>query len=201
MHWCSMSKPARGLHEDPGRCRRTGGDDDFHRLQDGEAGPGPDHRHEPTPGSHVGNALEVVEVVELLQGKCTPEQQDCLELSLLLAAHMIVWRPTDDLEQAREIAESTIRDLSAFAKFKEIVAKQFGTFGIGRSHKTPTADHVEPLTAESDGYLGMLDALAIGKGCVLLGAGRRTLEDVIDPAVGVIVRKNSGIPSQQGIRS
>ena len=53
---------------------------------------------------------------------------------------------------------------------------------------------MEPLTAESDGYLSMLDALAIGKGCVLLGAGRRTLEDVIDPSVGVIVRKKLGNP-------
>ena len=54
------------------------------------------------------------------------------------------------------------------------------------------------MTAESDGYLGMLDALAIGKGCVLLGAGRRTLEDVIDPAVGVIVRKKLGNPVTTG---
>ena len=151
-------------------------------------------------GSHVGNALEVVEVVELLQGKCTPEQQDCLELSLVLAAHMIVLGgKADDLEQAREIAESTIRDLSAFAKFKEIVAKQFGDpSALEDLTKLPTADHVEPLTAESDGYLGMLDALAIGKGCVLLGAGRRTLEDVIDPAVGVIVRKKLGNPVTTG---
>ena len=64
--------------------------------------------------------------------------------------------------------------------------------------KLPTADHVEPLTAETDGYLGMLDALAIGKGCVLLGAGRRTLEDVIDPAVGVVVRKKLGNPVTTG---
>ena len=64
--------------------------------------------------------------------------------------------------------------------------------------KLPTADHVEPLSAETNGYLGMLDALAIGKGCVLLGAGRRTLEDVIDPAVGVIVRKKLGNPVTTG---
>ena len=126
-------------------------------------------------GSHVGNALEVVEVVELLQGNCTPEQQDCLELSLLLAAHMIVLGgKADDLEQFGD--PSALEDLT----------------------KLPTADHVEPLTAESDGYLGMLDALAIGKGCVLLGAGRRTLEDVIDPAVGVIVRKKLGNPVTKG---
>ena len=57
-------------------------------------------------GSHVGNALEVLEVVGLLQGNYTTEQQDCLELSLLLAAHMIVLGgKADDLEQAREIAE------------------------------------------------------------------------------------------------
>ena len=151
-------------------------------------------------GSHVGNALEVVEVVELLQGNCTPEQQDCLELSLLLAAHMIVLGgKADDLDQAREIAESTIRDLSAFAKFKEIVAKQFGDpSALEDLNKLPTADHVETLTAETDGYLGMLDALAIGKGCVLLGAGRKTLEDVIDPAVGVIVRKKLGNPVTTG---
>ena len=57
---------------------------------------------------------------------------------------------------------------------------------------------MEPLTAKSDGYLSMLDALAMGKGCVLLGAGRRTLEDVIDPAVGVIVLKKLGNPVTTG---
>ncbi len=64
--------------------------------------------------------------------------------------------------------------------------------------KLPTAYHVEPLTAETDGYLSMLDALAVGKGCVLLGAGRKTLEDVIDSSVGVIVRKKLGNPVTTG---
>jgi thymidine phosphorylase len=49
---------------------------------------------------------------------------------------------------------------------------------------------VADVTADRDGYVGLLDAYRIGRGCVILGAGRATKEDSIDPACGVeLVRK------------
>lgn len=145
-------------------------------------------------GSHVGNALEVIEAVQLLQGTCRPEQQDLLELSLNLASHMIVLgKKSSEITKARKLAEETIRDLSAFSKLKEIVHQQGGdSSSLEDFSKLPTASYNRSLVAETEGYLKNLDALSIGNGCVLLGAGRTTLESAIDPAVGVVIRKKIG---------
>ena len=145
-------------------------------------------------GSHVGNALEIMESVELLKGNCLPEQRDLLELSILLAAHMIVLSgKTNDIDHARELALSTIKDLSAFRKFKRLVEKQNGDpESVEDFSKLPTATKCHYLKAQKSGYLKTLNALSIGKGALLLGAGRKTMESVIDPAVGVILRKKIG---------
>jgi len=145
-------------------------------------------------GSHVGNALEVIESVHLLKGECRPEQRDCLELSLTLAAHMIyLGGKAPNLKLARGMAAGTIADMSAFNKLKEITREQFGdAAALDDLSKLPTASHQKKLKAGGNGFLKKLDALSIGRGCVLLGAGRQTLDSVIDPAVGVIVRKKIG---------
>lgn len=151
-------------------------------------------------GSHVGNALEVIESVQILKGESQPEQNDCLELSLTLAAHMILLGgKTTDLNEARALAEATIQNRSAFDKLKEIVEKQFGdSTALDDLSKLPTAGQIETLKADVGGYLEQLDALSIGRGCVLLGAGRNTLDDIIDPAVGVILRKKLGDTISKG---
>ena len=145
-------------------------------------------------GSHVGNALEVIESVQLLKGECQPQQNDCLELSLTLAAYMILLGgKASDLKEARTMAETAIQDLSAYEKLKEIVKQQHGDpSALDDVKKLPTAAHSKILKTNHSGYLKKLDALSIGRGCVMLGAGRKALESIIDPAVGVIVRKKVG---------
>lgn len=145
-------------------------------------------------GSHVGNALEVIESVQILKGECQPEQQDLLDLSIALAAHMIILGgKATDYQTACNLAEETISDLTAFDKFKEITTIQGGdASALDDFSKLPTANEIFLVKAAKSGYIHQLDALSIGKGAVLLGAGRKTIDSVIDPAVGLIMRKKIG---------
>ncbi len=151
-------------------------------------------------GSHVGNALEVVESMEVLKGNTLPEQKDLEELSFILAAHMLVLGgKTDDVDNAMEMVQTTIKDLSAFKKFKEVTTVQNGNAAaLDDVSMLPTANNTHLIKAEDDGYIQKIDALLVGKGSVLLGAGRLTLDTVIDPAVGVIVRKKIGDKIKKG---
>ncbi|MCP4753836.1 MAG: thymidine phosphorylase, partial [Proteobacteria bacterium] len=145
-------------------------------------------------GSHVGNALEVVEAVQLLKGQCRPEQRDLLKLSTRLAAHMaVLGGKASDVAAAEKMVGGTIDDLSAFDKFKEIVLKQGGDPSVlDHPSKLPTAVKNHGITAPSDGFIRRLDALLIGKASVLLGAGRESLDSTIDYAVGAVLRKKIG---------
>jgi pyrimidine-nucleoside phosphorylase len=153
-----------------------------------------------TLGSYVGNSLEVIESVDILKGKALPEQKDLLDLSLLLAAHMIILGgKTENLDLAMEIAQKSISDGSAFGKLKEIVNKQGGDpSSLDDISKLPTARESHLMKADKEGYMSSLDALLIGKGALYLGAGRITLDSVIDPGVGIIVKKKVGDPVKAG---
>ncbi len=105
----------------------------------------------------------------------------------------------DSLEQGKKIAQQTIDDGSAFEKLKEITKVQGGDAGaLDDFSKMPAAKHQFDLIAEQNGFIEKIDALAIGKGALLLEAGRATLESVIDPAVGVILKKKIGDPVKKG---
>ncbi len=151
-------------------------------------------------GSHVGNALEVIESVDILKGEAQPEQQDLLELSLLLAAHMIILGgKTENVEEAVEMAKQSINDGTAFLKLKEIVNEQGGdSSALDEPTRLPGADECHLVKAGKSGYIENLDALLIGKGSVYLGAGRITLDSPIDPGVGIIVRKKVGDSVKKG---
>jgi pyrimidine-nucleoside phosphorylase len=151
-------------------------------------------------GRCVGNALEVVEAVEILRGQCRPEQRDLQTLSLALAARMIwLGKKADTLKAAEALARQLIDDGSAFDKFQEIVEQQGGDpESLTDIDRLPHANGRFQLTADRDGFIERLDALAIGQASVALGAGRETLDSVIDPAVGVVLLKKVGDPVEAG---
>jgi len=151
-------------------------------------------------GTHIGNALEVVESVMILKGDKEAVRSDLVELSLLLAAHMIsLGGKADSLDTALEIVQKCIADGSAFEKFKELVREQGGDEKcLLDFSRLPTAAKSHPVNATESGFIASLDALKIGRGSVVLGAGRQTLTSVIDPAVGVILKKKIGDPVNAG---
>jgi len=125
-------------------------------------------------GRAVGNALEVAECVEILQGGGPP---DLIKLIIDLAEKVS--------ETPRAQLEKRLQDGSAWKKFVSLVYAQDGDATtvekILEQHRAPI---IQPWPAKSAGVVKKMDAELIGRASVLLGAGRRKADDPIDFAVG-----------------
>nr|PZN43222.1 MAG: pyrimidine-nucleoside phosphorylase [Bacillota bacterium] len=148
-------------------------------------------------GRAVGNALEVAEAIETLRGF---GPADLEALCLELGSHMLRLAgvaPTP--EEAKKRLTRALRDGSALAKLKEMVAAQGGDVSyINQPIKLPRAQHIKLVAAPAGGYVRRIGALAVGEVARFLGAGRATKEDTVDPAVGVVLRKKVGDQVEPG---
>ncbi|MEZ5356210.1 MAG: thymidine phosphorylase [Bryobacteraceae bacterium] len=142
-------------------------------------------------GYAVGNALEVMEASQTLQNA---GPTDLTRLSLELAARMIyLGRVTMTLEDARELAQAKLLDGSGYKKFKEVIAAQGGNAQVlDRFDMLPNATGVREIASPRNGYVSAIEAEAIGLASAMIGGGRDTKEDVVDPAVGVILEVKVG---------
>ena len=133
-------------------------------------------------GRAVGNALEVAESVEILQGGGPP---DLIKLIIDLAEKVS--------ETPRAQLEKRLQDGSAWKKFVSLVYAQDGDATtvekILEQHRAPI---IQPWPAKSAGVVKKMDAEPIGRASVLLGAGRRKADDPIDFAVGFSGMKKVG---------
>jgi len=125
-------------------------------------------------GRAVGNALEIAECVEILQGGGPP---DLIKLIIDLAEKVS--------ETPRAQLEKRLQDGSAWKKFVSLVYAQDGDATtvekILEQHRAPI---IQPWPAKSAGVVKKMDAELIGRASVLLGTGRRKADDPIDFAVG-----------------
>ena len=142
-------------------------------------------------GYAVGNALEVMEVSQTLQNA---GPTDLTRLSLELAARMIyLGKITKTLEEAREVAQQKLLDGSGYRKLKEVIVAQGGNPQVlDRFELLPNATGVREIASPRAGYISAIHAEDIGRASSLIGAGRNTKEDSIDPAVGVILEVKTG---------
>jgi pyrimidine-nucleoside phosphorylase len=142
-------------------------------------------------GYAIGNALEVMEVSQTLQNA---GPADLTRISLELAARMIfLGKITKTMEEARELAQSKLLDGSGYKKFKEVIAAQGGNPQVlDRFELLPNATGAQEITTSRGGYVSGIDAELIGQASSMIGAGRNTKEDTIDPAVGVILEVKVG---------
>lgn len=142
-------------------------------------------------GYAIGNALEVMEVSQTLQNA---GPADLTRLSLELAARMIfLGKITKTLDEARELAQSKLLDGSGYRKFKDVIAAQGGNPQVlDRFELLPNATGAQEITTSRGGYISGIDAALIGQASAMIGAGRDTKEDAIDPAVGVILEVKVG---------
>ena len=108
-------------------------------------------------GRAVGNAVEVIESVECLQGK---GPKDLTDLSIELAAEMVVMgERAEDLEKARDLCRRTIDDGSALEVFRKLVAAQGGDpRAIDDFDRLPTVPRLEGPKADRAGYVSRIDA-------------------------------------------
>jgi pyrimidine-nucleoside phosphorylase/thymidine phosphorylase len=148
-------------------------------------------------GRAVGNALEVVEIVELLRGGGPP---DLREVTVELTAEMLVLaRLAADRPAARRRVEAAIADGSGLAKLEEIVRAQGGDPAAVRDPgRLPRAARTYDVRAPAAGTLQAVDAEAVGLAAVALGAGRARVEDRVDPAVGLVVHRRIGDRVERG---
>ena len=148
-------------------------------------------------GFAIGNALEVKEAIETLQGK---GPKDLTELVLTLGSQMVILAgKAKTSEEAKEMLLDAIHSGKALAKFKEFLANQGGDASIVDDlTKLPQAKYKIELPAKQSGYISRMVADEIGVASMILGAGRPTTEDVIDLAVGLVLHKKVGDKVEEG---
>src|SRR5438874_50517 len=133
-------------------------------------------------GRYVGNALEVVESVEVLKGGGPADLVDlCIELSGWM---LYLGGRASSLEKGKETASALIKSGAAFDKFREIVRLQGGNDqSLNDLSLLPQASHQIDVLSPSAGIIDRMDCEKIGVASLVLGGGRETKEDNIDPAV------------------
>ena len=141
-------------------------------------------------GFAVGNALEVKEAIDVLQGK---GPADLKELTLVLGAQMLALALGVDEREARIRCERALRDGTALQKFAQIVEAQGGDPScVKNPERLPTASTVYEIRANKDGYVFAMNCALIGKTATLLGAGREKKGDSIDLCAGIVLAKKTG---------
>ncbi|HEY6763487.1 MAG TPA: thymidine phosphorylase [Candidatus Sulfotelmatobacter sp.] len=142
-------------------------------------------------GKMIGNALEVVEVVEVLRG-AGPE--DLCELCNELAGWMLyLGGASKTVADGKRHSAELISSGKALEKFRQMVELQGGDRrAIDDTHLLPQARYTEEVPSPKAGYLASAQCEQIGTACVILGGGRDRKEDSVDPAVGIVLHKKVG---------
>lgn len=139
-------------------------------------------------GLAIGNALEVKEAIETLQGK-GPE--DLTMLSLTLGAYMLLLGGgAGDFDTAYQKLERIIESGDAIETLKKFVISQGGSVDvIDDPNKLPCAKYQIEILSEADGYISEIQAEQMGVSAMLLGAGRETKDSIIDLSAGIQLTK------------
>ena len=137
-------------------------------------------------GLTAGNGLEVRESVEVLQGG---GPADVVELTLALAREMLEGAGVTDVDPAE-----ALQDGRAYDVWRRMIAAQGGDPEAG----LPTAKETQVVTADADGTLTRLDAMAVGVSAWRLGAGRARKEDPVQAAAGIELHAKPGDEVSKG---
>ncbi len=147
-----------------------------------------------TLGRNVGNALEVIEAIEVLDGKGT---EDLLEVSMELGAYMLVFGGyCDDKVKAKQALKETVSSKKALNKLKEFVEAQGGDVRyIDDVSMFKLGDVIKDVYLGKEGqitYVSQIITEDIGLASLELGGGRKDKESKIDLSVGIILHKKLG---------
>ena len=137
-------------------------------------------------GTHVGNALEVKEAIEVLSGRV---QGDLLEVALLLGSHMLVLGgKADSIKDARQLLTQALSSGAGLARLREMILAQGGDPAcVEDVSKLPQPALVREVSMGCEGYIAAMDTQALGYAAQAMGAGRVQKTDDIDYAVGFIL--------------
>ena len=137
-------------------------------------------------GTHIGNALEVKEAIDVLSGRVTG---DLLEVSLLLGSHMLVLAGrADSTEAARTMLLDALHSGAGLTRLKALITAQGGDAScVDDVSRLPQPALIREVKAGQSGFITAMDAEALGYAAQAMGAGRVQKTDVIDYSVGYIL--------------
>jgi len=149
-------------------------------------------------GNAVGNALEIKEAIEILQGGGCPALRTlCLSLAGTIVRLSLGLSEEEAMRRVTEALDSG----KAFETFCRWVGGQGGDVSVCKNPDLlPKAPFSLDVKAEKSGYIFRMNAELVGESCVLLGAGRQTKEDVLDLGAGIILHKKAGDTVTEGDR-
>ena len=138
-------------------------------------------------GHAIGNALEVKEAIEVLQGR---GPDDLREVCLALASVMIELSCKLPKDEAEKLAKETLESKKAYEQFIRWIEYQGADSSYAKdTSKFGTSKFVKNVYAKENGYIKSCNAEDIGIAAMKLGAGRATKEDVIDFKAGITLIK------------
>lgn len=144
-------------------------------------------------GCAVGNSLEVIEAIETLKGR---GPQDFVELCIYFVSEILtVCGVCKNQEEAKKLVIDKINNGEGLAKLAQMIEYQHGNKEVINDYSLlGNANEIIELIylEEKDVYVEKIEALMIGEAAMLLGAGRETKEQEVDPTVGIVLNKKIG---------
>jgi pyrimidine-nucleoside phosphorylase/thymidine phosphorylase len=142
-------------------------------------------------GNMIGNALEVVEVVDVLRGG---GPQDLRDLCIELAGWMLhLGGVSKTVAEGKQESAKLLASGKALDRFRKMVELQGGDPRVIDDPKgLPQARHSRQVLSAKNGYISSMRCEQIGTACVILGGGRERKEDSVDPAVGIVLHRKVG---------
>lgn len=142
-------------------------------------------------GSHIGNALEVKDAIDVLAGRT---KGALLEVSLVLGSHMLLLAgKCSNIEDGKTMLIEALESGRGLEKLKQMITAQGGDARICDDISLlPQTQYKIEVLASKDGFVGNMDTIRLGYAVQSLGAGRKTKDDVIDYAVGYVLHKRVG---------
>ena len=135
-------------------------------------------------GLAVGNALEVEEAINTLQGN---GPSDLLEIVITLCSIIIGAVKKIPNSEAKDLLFKQLNNGEAYKKFEELVKLQGGNLS-----KMKISDKVFSIKSDKAGYINKMDAMKLGEIAKKIGAGRNSLDDEIYYDVGLVLNKKVG---------
>lgn len=147
-------------------------------------------------GRAVGNALEIVECLDVLKGGGPSDLRD---LCLIIAARMLLLSDRYDAAGAARAAREALDSGAALQKLRALIARQGGdTRVVDDYRRLPTAARAATVNATRSGYVAAVRAELVGRASSALGAGRARAGEPIDHAAGIVVVRSVGERVQPG---
>ena len=146
-------------------------------------------------GAAVGNSIEVKECIDILRGETSTAARPVLDLSLQLAAHMLVLANVDQtIEGALKTLQRQLDSGAALESFRRNVVAQGGDPRVcdDPAGFLPLVSESIKVESPRSGFITRIDTTEVGHAIAAIGGGRVRIEDVIDPTVGFVTEVKIG---------